>query len=230
MPMIGRSRCVMSNSTMKERKKTSPMSSPCMPAGDGCTHVCSVSARYHDDAGISHFLPPTTSQNDLVWLQCLANVSHGTFFSAPPELSAGITRHDVPESRIDGRPIEDSADGAPPAPVLNCSSSIESATVSPNWSEVAPTMKSSGSLEPTYHMVPLTVSGSYPPSCTSASSSVEKKENFRCRPGLAAWIEKRIGCGMLEYSRGSPKPRMPSTPLKSGLLQSVMTPKGASDS
>ena len=35
--------------------------------------------------------------------------------------------------------------------------------------------------------------------------------------GLAAWMEKRMGCGMFEYSRGSPKPRIPSTPLKSGL-------------
>jgi hypothetical protein len=37
---------VMSNSTTYSRKKTSPTNRPCMPSGEGCTHVWSVSARY----------------------------------------------------------------------------------------------------------------------------------------------------------------------------------------
>lgn len=66
--------------------------------------------------------------------------------------------------------------------------------------------------------------------------SVEKKENFLVRSLaldiLFSWsvMAKRMGVGSSLPSSpdfGRPKPRIPSTPLKSGLLQSVMTPKGA---
>jgi hypothetical protein len=59
------------------------------------------------------------------------------------------------------------------------------------------------------------------------SVSVEKKENFRVKSlafeFLFSWsvIAKRIGCGSSRPSSpafGNPNPRMPSTPLKSGLL------------
>eukprot|EP00287_Rhodomonas_sp_CCMP768_P024054 CAMPEP_0202840682 /NCGR_PEP_ID=MMETSP1389-20130828/56418_1 /ASSEMBLY_ACC=CAM_ASM_000865 /TAXON_ID=302021 /ORGANISM="Rhodomonas sp., Strain CCMP768" /LENGTH=50 /DNA_ID=CAMNT_0049517359 /DNA_START=147 /DNA_END=296 /DNA_ORIENTATION=+ len=36
IPMMGRSSSSMSNSTMYDRKNTSPISSPCIPSGEGC--------------------------------------------------------------------------------------------------------------------------------------------------------------------------------------------------
>merc|ERR1719263_1542952 len=101
--MIGRSRCVMSNSTMNDLKKTSPISSPCMPAGEGCTHVWFVRARNHDEKGTCHSRPPTPSQKDLPSSQRLVKSLKGTLLSLPPSVSPGITRHEVPESMIDGR-------------------------------------------------------------------------------------------------------------------------------
>ena len=73
----------MSNSTMYERKKTSPMSRPCMPSGDGCTHVWSVSARYQLSKGISHVFCPIDIQKLRCFFQCLAKSSQGTLLSCP---------------------------------------------------------------------------------------------------------------------------------------------------
>mmetsp|Transcript_24002 Transcript_24002/g.54503 ORF Transcript_24002/g.54503 Transcript_24002/m.54503 type:complete len:233 (+) Transcript_24002:652-1350(+) len=230
MPMIGRSRCVMSNSTMKERKKTSPMSSPCMPAGDGCTHVWFVRARNHDENGTCHCLPPMPTQNDLPSSHRLVKSLNGTFFSFPPSESPGITRQEVPLSMMDGR--NGSSTGS-----VNSSSCCESSHVCPNFSEVTPTMKSFSERHGVYHISPTVVAGSKPPSCTSASVSVEKNENLRVRSRafdiLFSWsvIANSTGVGSSRPSSpafGSPNPRIPSTPLKSGLLQSVMTPNGAS--
>mmetsp|Transcript_64161 Transcript_64161/g.157841 ORF Transcript_64161/g.157841 Transcript_64161/m.157841 type:complete len:230 (-) Transcript_64161:492-1181(-) len=226
MPMMGLC-SVMSNSTTYSRKKTSPTSSPCIPAGEGCTHVWSVSARYQEEKGISHVFCPIVSQKFLPLAHLAAKSSQGTLASCPCMLSEGITRQEVPESMIEGAPYffcESS---------LNCSSSTALSWSCPNVSDEAPTMKSSALRAGVYHMVSAAVAGSYPPSCTSAASSVEKKENFRLRAaafvmGLAgSVIANRIGVGISDPGRGSPKPRMPSTPLKSGELQSEMTPKGA---
>mmetsp|Transcript_11288 Transcript_11288/g.26270 ORF Transcript_11288/g.26270 Transcript_11288/m.26270 type:complete len:250 (-) Transcript_11288:451-1200(-) len=225
MPMTGRV-AVMSNSTTYWRKKTSPTRSPDIPAGEGCTHVWSLSARYHDSKGIFHVFWPTVSQKFLPFSHFAAKSSHGTLASCPFMLSLGITRHDVPESMMEGAPycfceVD-----------LNWRSSTASEGECPKVSDEAPTIKSSSERAGVYHIVSATVEGSYPPSCTSAAVSVEKKENLRWR--LAALVSlfsssviaKSTGVGRSLPSLGRPKPRMPSTPLKSGELQSVMTPKG----
>lgn len=103
MPMMGRSRWVMSNSTMKERKKTSPMRRPCMPGGEGWTHVWLVRARNQEVKGTCHCRPPTSTQNDLPSSHRFVKSLNGTLLSFPPRVSPGITRHDVPLSMIDGR-------------------------------------------------------------------------------------------------------------------------------
>mmetsp|Transcript_36625 Transcript_36625/g.73910 ORF Transcript_36625/g.73910 Transcript_36625/m.73910 type:complete len:221 (-) Transcript_36625:324-986(-) len=216
----------MSNSTMYSRKNTSPTSRPCMPAGEGWTQVWSVSARYHEENGISQVFCPMSSQNDRPFFQCFAKSSHGMLASWPCMLSAGMTRQEVPESMMEGAPrLRCEVD-------LNWRSSTAVECVSPNLSDVAPTMKSSVARAGVYHIVPAAVWGSYPPSWTSAASSVEKKENFRLRSAAfvslfsASVMAKRTGVGRSEPGLGRPKPRIPSTPLKSGLLQSVITPNG----
>mmetsp|Transcript_68515 Transcript_68515/g.142836 ORF Transcript_68515/g.142836 Transcript_68515/m.142836 type:complete len:330 (+) Transcript_68515:233-1222(+) len=174
IPMMGRSRCVMSNSTMNERKNTSPMSRPCIPGGDGCTHVWLVRARNQEEKGTCHCLPPISTQNDLPSSQRLVKSLKGTLLSLPPSVSPGITRHEVPESMIEGRYGSSAASS-------NLSSWSDSPNECPKRSDVTPTMKSFSDKHGVYHISPTVVLGSYPPSCTSASVSVEKKENLRVK-------------------------------------------------